>query len=246
MEIAMSKGQTSRLTEQHIAHGGASGIFSDDAQIHDKAVGRASKYVYEQLKKQYPDYKFRLRKDISKQEINNKLKSIDARLGETLFVKDSSIKPDGGVIEVQDRNSNWRVVLVTEAKFQGKDVENIQKGVLVGKNNDQELMVAGNAIERVYKNINEVRNFMLNELHFPYAVFLQGDKVKISWNGNESDGKIGTIVRKGCASSCVVKIPDIKGHDGNCNYGIPGNNDKWCVPEEYLTKLPHEKESMKI
>jgi hypothetical protein len=76
--------------------------------------------------------------------------------------------------------------------------------------------------------------------------FQVDDKVKISWNGNESDGKIGTIVRKGCASSCVVKIPDIKGHDGNCNYGIPGNNDKWCVPEEYLTKLPHEKESMKI
>ena len=174
MEIAMSKGQTSRLTEQHIAHGGASGIFSDDAQIHDKAVGRASKYVYEQLRKQYTSYEFRLRKDITKQEINTKLKSIDTRLGETLFVKDSSIKSDGGVIEVLDRNSNWRVVLVSEAKFQGKDVENIQKGVLVGKNSDQDLMVAGNAIERVYKNINEVRNFMLNELHFPYAVFLQG------------------------------------------------------------------------
>ncbi|MGH7813154.1 MAG: EcoRI family type II restriction endonuclease, partial [Candidatus Binataceae bacterium] len=36
------------------------------------------------------------------------------------------------------------------------------------------LMVAGNAIERVYKNINEIRNFMLDEFHFPYAVFLQG------------------------------------------------------------------------
>lgn len=35
-------------------------------------------------------------------------------------------------------------------------------------------MVAGNAIERVYKNINEIRNFMLDEYHFPYAVFLQG------------------------------------------------------------------------
>lgn len=170
----MSKGQTSRLTEQHIAHGGATGIFSDDAQTHDKAVGRASNYVFEQLQAQYPNYEFRLRKDISKQEINNKLKSIDKRLGETLFVKDSSIKPDGGVIEVKDHNSNWRIVLVSEAKFQGKDIENIKNGVLVGKNSDQNLMVAGNAIERVYKNINEVRNFMLNELHFPYAVFLQG------------------------------------------------------------------------
>jgi type II restriction enzyme len=89
-------------------------------------------------------------------------------------VKESKIKPDGGVIEVQDKNKDWRVVLVSEAKFQGKDIENIQAGVLVGKNKDQELMVAGNAIERVYKNISEIRNFMLNEYHFPYAVFLQG------------------------------------------------------------------------
>jgi len=64
--------------------------------------------------------------------------------------------------------------LVGEAKYQGKDVENIEAGVLVGKNKDQDLMVAGNAIERVYKNINEIRNFMLDEYHFPYAVFLQG------------------------------------------------------------------------
>ena len=35
-------------------------------------------------------------------------------------------------------------------------------------------MVAGNAIERVHKNINEIRNMMLKENHFPYVVFLQG------------------------------------------------------------------------
>lgn len=35
-------------------------------------------------------------------------------------------------------------------------------------------MVAGNAIERVHKNIQEFRNFMLDEVHFPYVVFFQG------------------------------------------------------------------------
>jgi len=35
-------------------------------------------------------------------------------------------------------------------------------------------MVAGNAIERSHKNINEVRNLMINEKHFPYILFLQG------------------------------------------------------------------------
>ena len=35
-------------------------------------------------------------------------------------------------------------------------------------------MVAGNAIERVHKNILEIRNIMMYENHFPYVVFLQG------------------------------------------------------------------------
>ena len=170
----MSKGQTKRLTKQHISTGGATGIFGEDAQVHDDAVKRASEAVFENLKKGYPKFQFRLRYSINKQEINEKLKSIDSRLGETLFVKESKIKPDGGIIEVLDKAKKWRIILVSEAKFQGKDVENIKAGLLVGKKKNQELMVAGNAIERVYKNISEVRNLMLDENHFPYVVFLQG------------------------------------------------------------------------
>jgi type II restriction enzyme len=170
----MSKGQTGRLTDQQVLGGGASGIFGEDAQVHDQSVCRASMSVFERLKQEYPRYQFRFRSSLSKQEINEKLHSIDKRLGETLFVENSSIKPDGGIIEVQDKDNKWRVILVSEAKFQGKDVENIKAGLLVGKNKDQVFMAAGNAIERVYKNINEIRNFMLDEYHFPYAVFLQG------------------------------------------------------------------------
>lgn len=75
---------------------------------------------------------------------------------------------------MQDDNGNWRVVVVSEAKHQGKDIENIKAGKLVGKNNNQDLMAAGNAIERAYKNINEIANFMLSENYFPYILFLEG------------------------------------------------------------------------
>ena len=63
---------------------------------------------------------------------------------------------------------------VTEAKHQGKDIENSKSGKLVGKNKDQDLMAAGNAIERSHKNIAEIANFMLSEEHFPYIIFLEG------------------------------------------------------------------------
>lgn len=102
------------------------------------------------------------------------LQQVDAYLGQTLFVGKSRISPDGGIIEVRDDHGNWRVVLVSEAKHQGKDIENIQAGKLVGKKKDQDIMDAGNAIERVYKNINEIANYMLAERHFPYILFLEG------------------------------------------------------------------------
>ncbi len=107
-------------------------------------------------------------------EINKALQELDKDLGGTLFVPDSNIKPDGGLIEVKDDNGCWRVVLVSEAKHQGKDIENIQKGIKVGVKDNQDFMVAGNAIERSHKNISEIANLMLKEAYFPYVLFLEG------------------------------------------------------------------------
>lgn len=170
----MKKNQTDRLTVQHIKSKGVEGIFGGAAQSHDTSVNKVSKIVFEILQNSYETLSFRYREKIGKKEINEKLNAIDKRLGIILFVKNSSIKPDGGIVEVKDQNNNWRIVLVSEAKHQGKDIENIQKGVLVGKNKDQDLMVAGNAIERSHKNINEIRNIMVGEKYFPYVLFLQG------------------------------------------------------------------------
>ncbi|MCX6279451.1 MAG: restriction endonuclease [Bacteroidetes bacterium] len=170
----MNKKQTDRLSKQHEKSQGPKGIFGESAQIHDTSVNDFSKMAFETLKKEFPDFEFRLRNHIKKKEINNKLNKVDSRLGVTIFVDKSAIKPDGGIIEVKDNDNKWRIVLVCEAKHQGKDIENISEGILVGKNKDQDIMVAGNAIERSHKNINEIRNIMIDEKHFPYILFLQG------------------------------------------------------------------------
>lgn len=109
----MKKGQSNRLTEQQKDGQGPITIFHKDAQIHDKEVGNTSLFVIEQLKYEFPMLKFRYRKDLSKKEINEALKKIDSYLGQTLFVESASIRPDGGLIEVQDDSGNWRVVLVS-------------------------------------------------------------------------------------------------------------------------------------
>ncbi len=166
--------QSNRLTTQQKNNEGAVGIFDEQAQIHDQAVHNISEDALNRLKHKYPNLNFRYRSSVSKKEINEYLQKIDRVLGQTLFVSNASIRPDGGIIEVLDDNNKWRIVVVSEAKYQGKDIDNIKEGKLVGKNNDQVLMAAGNAIERAHKNIREIANYMLTEPHFPYILFLEG------------------------------------------------------------------------
>ena len=155
----MKKNQTNRLSKQHKKSKGPKGIFGKSAQQHDISVRDVSISVFETLRKNFPQLEFRYRDKLKKSEINKKLNDVDARLGVTIFVEKSEIKPDGGIIEVKDKEDKWRIVLVSEAKHQGKDIENISKGILVGKDKNQDTMVAGNAIERSHKNINEIKYY---------------------------------------------------------------------------------------
>lgn len=215
----MRKGQSDRLTVQQKEGQGPITIFHEDAQIHDKDVGDTSLFVIRQLQYEFPMLKFRYRKDLSKKEINEKLQSIDEYLGQTLFVESASIRPDGGIIEVQDDSGNWRVVLVSEAKHQGKDIENIRAGKLVGKKGNQDLMAAGNAIERAYKNINEIANFMLAERYFPYILFLEGSNfLTQNVTVTRPDGRKVTLVYNDGTLNRLDRLTA-------ANYGMPINTN---------------------
>lgn len=215
----MKKRQSNRLTVQQKEGQGPITIFHEDAQIHDKEVGNTSLFVIKQLKYEFPMLTFRYRKDLSKKEINEALQRVDKYLGQTLFVESASIRPDGGLIEVKDDNGNWRVVLVSEAKHQGKGIENIKLGKLVGKNNNQDLMAAGNAIERAYKNVNEIANFMLSERHFPYILFLEGSNfLTQNVTVTRPDGRQVTLVYNDGTLNRLDRLTA-------ANYGMPINTN---------------------
>ena len=213
------KNQSSRLTNQHKKAQGAVGIFGDEAKLHDLTVAEISHFVIEQLKKDFPRLSFQYRTSIKKEEINEALQKIDPELGQTLFVANSSIIPDGGIIEVKDDNDNWRIVLISEAKHQGKDIENIKKGELVGKNNNQDLMAAGNAIERSHKNISEIANLMLSESHFPYVLFLEGSNfLTETISIKRPDGRVVTLEYN---SGLLNRLDRLT----SANYGMPINTN---------------------
>ena len=262
------KNQSKRLTNQHKESKGVVGIYGDEAKSHDITVGKISHFVIEQLGKEFPQLSFRYRTSIKKEEINEALKKVDSELGQTLFVANSSIIPDGGIIEVKDDNDNWRVVLVSEAKHQGKDIENIKKGEQVGTDNNQDLMAAGNAIERSHKNISEIANFMLSESHFPYVLFLEGSNfLTETISIKRPDGRIVILEYN---SGMLNRLDRLT----SANYGMPintnlcknkfvkhkdktimlqatsiytqGNGEKWDVEKMFDIMLEISKTSLQI
>lgn len=215
----MKKRQSDRLTTQQKDGQGPVTIFHKDAKIHDKEVFNTSTAAMKQLACEFPMLTFRYRKFLTKKEINKSLQSIDKYLGQTLFVENANIKPDGGIIEVKDDNGNWRVVLVSEAKHQGKDIENIMAGKLVGTNNNKDLMCAGNAIERAYKNVNEIANFMLSERHFPYILFLEvSNFLTQDVTVKRPDGRKVTLTYNDSTLNRLDRLTAV-------NYGMPINTN---------------------
>lgn len=215
----MKKGQSDRLTIQQKEGQGPLTIFHEDAKIHDEEVYNTSIAVISQLKKEFPRLTFRYRKELAKKEINDSLQKIDKYLGQTLFVENARIIPDGGLIEVKDDNGNWRVIMVSEAKHQGKDIENIRKGVLVGKKKDQDIMIAGNAIERAHKNISEIANYMLAECYFPYVLFLEGSNfLTQNVTIKRPDGREVTLTYNNGALNRLDRLTA-------SNYGMPINTN---------------------
>ena len=213
------KNQSNRLTTQHTASKGVVGIFGAESKWHDVAVSEVSQLVMEQLQKDFPLLSFRYRTSVKKQEINVALRKIDAALGQTLFLPNASIIPDGGLIEVKDDKGNWRIILISEAKHQGKDIENIRAGKLVGVNDDQDLMRAGNAIERAHKNIAEMANLMLAESHFPYVLFLEGSNfLTETIEVIRTDGRVVTLEYNSAKINRLDKLTA-------ANYGMPINTN---------------------
>lgn len=213
------KNQSNRLTTQQKESKGVVGIFGEEAKIHDKTVGEVSRLALNKLQEEFLQLEFRFRTSIKKEEINEALKKIDPELGQTLFVPNSSIIPDGGIVEVKDDNGEWRVVLVCEAKHQGKDIENIKAGKLVGKKDNQDIMAAGNAIERSHKNIAEFANLMLAEAHFPYVLFLEGSNfLTETISVKRPDGRVVTLEYN---SGMLNRLDRLTA----ANYGMPINTN---------------------
>ena len=143
-------------------------------------------------------------------------------------------------------------MLVGESKHQGNDIEKITVGEKQGKKKDQDFMVAGNAIERVHKNILEIRNFMIDEEHFPYVVFLQGSNFATdSFELKTQDGRIVKVVHNSGMLNRIDRVTASNlGRDINKNYcenttiSVSGSSRTLQIASLYFQAFPWEAKEM--
>jgi type II restriction enzyme len=97
------------------------------------------------------------------------LSGLEADFPEAPFGKvrpDTSMKPDGGILSIVDREGRRHTILIAEVKNQGTNVERVAKGL------DEQ--AKGNAIERLAKNVIGFRTMLLTESIMPFVCFGYG------------------------------------------------------------------------
>ncbi len=100
------------------------------------------KAVIERLKVQFPDVSF------------------------CSCLESSAMKPDGGVLSIEDGSGRRYPILITEKKNQGTNDLRMRQG--------KSVQAKGNAIERLGKNVIGFRASLLSESIFPFVCFGDG------------------------------------------------------------------------
>lgn len=115
------------------------------------------------------------------------------------------MKPDGGILSIQDANGRRYPVLIAEAKNQGTNDRRLEEGL--------EAQSKGNAIERLGKNVIGFRTALLKETIFPFVCFGFGIDFD---EGSSILGRVVTIAMFGTLNEIHLHA---EGEGGSFNRG---------------------------
>lgn len=156
-----------QLSKIHLRDGGGRSINNQAAKDLEGKLKDAVQEVLSVLQKRYPNYSISHHTNILKRKWHNwdflkGLKGFE-EFGTYREIENCSFKPDGGIITATINEKTY-VIYVGEAKNQGE-----------GKK-----QASGNAVERSYKNVQEVRMLMKmsGADYLPYVLFCSGHDFK--------------------------------------------------------------------
>tara|TARA_Y100000310_G_C20703345_1_gene832119 strand:- start:6387 stop:7085 length:699 start_codon:yes stop_codon:yes gene_type:complete len=137
--------------------------FTVEAEVLQEQVEVAVDAIREELPIIFPQIEFVYEREIYKNDIAKVVRGYNSSCGIRVANSDSSINPDGGFLFAKIDNEK-KLILTVESKKQGTPAS--------------EFGTKGNAIERAFKNYNEVVVMQMYEDIFPYVLFISGSDFK--------------------------------------------------------------------
>ena len=170
-----------------------------DSKLQESEIVLAVNDAYEIIASEYPDYNFSYMHKkggwtaydsvayINHFHSKNNLDIIDPSTLDSIESADG-VSPDGGICFVEGKDGFKHIILVSEAKHQGKHdgytpisdsgwAKECQKNKKLDPNlpiEDRPKQANGNAIERAFKNSNTFQGLTAIYGYFPYVIFCDG------------------------------------------------------------------------
>jgi type II restriction enzyme len=136
------------------------------SQKQETELGRALKTVERKLRKEFGQLRFHHARELALGEVVEGLRREFPDVDFATPKEGTSMRPDGGILSVVDREGNRHPVLIAEVKNQGTNDLRAAEG--------KSRQASGNAIERLGKNVIGFRAAMLAEDIMPFVCFGYG------------------------------------------------------------------------
>ncbi|MBB1126327.1 EcoRI family type II restriction endonuclease [Thiospirillum jenense] len=141
-------------------------IINATSKRQEKELDKALVLVCERLLQKFPGIKLKHDKQWLLKNVVSALKEIFPEIDFYYYHDTSFMKPDGGILNICDKDDSKYPILIAEKKNQGTNDLRIAEGK--GK------QAKGNAIERLGKNVIGFRTALLQESIFPFVCFGDG------------------------------------------------------------------------
>lgn len=141
-------------------------IINRTSKKQETALMRAVRRVRKTLEQEYKGLRFDQTPQLQLGAVIVQLKYAFPDVGFCTCFESSSMRPDGGILSIEDGSGRKYPVLISEKKNQGTNDFRAKQG--------KSKQAKGNAIERLGKNVIGFRASLLNEGIFPFVCFGDG------------------------------------------------------------------------
>ncbi len=141
-------------------------VINHKSKKQEKKLDRALRKVETRLQEEFPSITLKHETQWNLSKIVGRLSKSFSDVDFHYMFNSSSMRPDGGILSLLDKDGNSYPILISEKKNQGTNDARAKEG--------KKKQARGNAIERLGKNVIGFRTALKTEAIFPFVCFGDG------------------------------------------------------------------------